>query len=121
MKKTFLLLFLAIFTSAGVFADDVSEGQALTIASDFAVRHVVPSRGARRAPAKVAPRLAHTVKSEVADKSNVYVVDLGGGQGFVVVSGESGTGDKILGYCDHGAFSYADAPVQFKTLPPAST
>ena len=37
MKKTFLLLFLAIFTSAGVFADDVSEGQALTIASDFAV------------------------------------------------------------------------------------
>ena len=116
MKKTFLLLFLAIFTSAGVFADDVSEGQALTIASDFAVRHVVPSRGARRAPAKVAPRLAHTVKSEVADKSNVYVVDLGGGQGFVVVSGESGTGDEILGYCDHGSFSYSDAPVQFKTL-----
>lgn len=116
MKKTFLLLFLAVFTSAGVFADDVSEGQALAIASEFAARHAAPSRGARRAPAKVAPRLAHTVKSEVADKSNVYVVDLGGGQGFVVVSGESGTGDKILGYCDHGAFSYADAPVQFKTL-----
>ncbi|MBO7069011.1 MAG: C10 family peptidase [Bacteroidaceae bacterium] len=51
-----------------------------------------------------------------SEKDNVYVINLGNEQGFVVVSGETGTEDEVLGYCDHGSFSYNDCPVQMQDL-----
>ena len=61
------------------------------------------------------PSLAYTVKSDVSDKDNVYVINYGNDMGFVVVSGETGT-DAILGYCDHGAFDYKNCPPQMKEV-----
>ena len=41
---------------------------------------------------------------------------MGNDQGFVLVSGETGTEDEVLGYCDHGSFDYDSCPVQMKDL-----
>ena len=117
MKKIFSLLIVALMATTSVFADDINVEQALQIAKKFAVNPSTQQLSKRRAPvAEVTPMLAHTLKSKVADKDNAYVVNLGNDQGFVIVSGESGTGDEILGYCDHGSFDYDKAPVQLKDL-----
>lgn len=117
MKKLFSLLIVALTATTSVFADDITVEQALQIAGQFANNPATQQLSKRRAPvAEITPMLAHTLKSKVADKDNAYVVNLGNNQGFVIVSGESGTGDNILGYCDHGSFSYEDCPVQLKDL-----
>ena len=95
-----------------VLADDVSVEQALQTARELGATR--PPKGELRATRW--PQLAHTVKSKLSDKTNVYVVNLGDDQGFVLVSGESRTPDAILGYCDHGSFCFADAPIQLKDL-----
>ncbi|MBR1463882.1 MAG: C10 family peptidase [Prevotella sp.] len=116
MKKLFL--FLAFFLSAAtMFADDISVQQALQIASQFATNKPTTQSKMRKVAAAVPnPSLAYAVKSDVSDKDNVYVINYGNDMGFVVVSGESGTGDEILGYCDHGAFDYANCPPQMKEV-----
>ncbi len=115
MKKLFLLL--ALFLSAStMLADDVTLEQALQTARQFAKHEVSKSPKARAVLAAATPRLAYSEKSKIAGKDNVYVINFGNDQGFVVVSGESGTSDEILGYCDHGAFEYEKAPVQLKGL-----
>lgn len=117
MKKIFSLLIVALMATTSLFADDITADQALQIANKFATSPVTQKLSKRRVPvAEATPILAHTLKSKVADKDNAYVVNLGNDQGFVIVSGESGTGDEILGYCDHGSFSYDKVPVQLKDL-----
>lgn len=118
MKKMLSLLVVAIFATTSLFAEDISIDQALQIARKFAKSPSTQQLSRRKAPmAEVTPTLAHAVRSKVAaEKDNVYIVNLGNDQGFVVVSGENGTGDEILGYCDHGSFSYDKAPVQLKDL-----
>ena len=118
MKKTVSLIFVLLFSAVYAVADDISREQALQIASQFVSHPSTQQLSRRRAPAQPAtPTLAHSMKSQVqAGKDNVYIVNLGNGQGFVVVSGESGTGDEVLGYCDHGTFSYDDCPVQLQDL-----
>ncbi|MBR1401652.1 MAG: C10 family peptidase [Prevotella sp.] len=115
MKKLFL--FLAFFLSAAtMFADDVTLEQALQTARQFA-KHEAPKRlKARGVFSAAPPQLAYIEKSKIVSKDNVYVINFGSDQGFVVVSGESGTGDEILGYCDHGAFEYDECPPQLKDL-----
>ena len=115
MRKLFLLL--AVFLSAStMFADDVTLEQALQTARQFAKHEASKSPKARAVLASATPRLAYSEKSKIAGKDNVYVINFGNGQGFVVVSGESGTSDEILGYCDHGAFDYDNCPPQLKDL-----
>ena len=115
MRKLFLLL--AVFLSAStMFADDVTLEQALQTARQFAKHEASKSPKARAVLASATPRLAYSEKSKIAGKDNVYVINFGNDQGFVVVSGETGTSDEILGYCDHGAFEYEKAPVQLKGL-----
>lgn len=118
MKKFFSLLILALLATTSLFADDITAQQALQIATSFAKSPATLQLSQRRASAaEVAPELAYAEHSKVTSgKDNVYVINLGNNQGFVIVSGESGTGDEILGYCDHGAFVYDKAPVQMKGL-----
>lgn len=108
-RQTILALLL-VFATSTILADDVSEEQALQTARAFALSSPTSH------PSPLTPRLAYTVKSEHLDKSNVYVVNLGNDQGFVVVSGETGTTAAVLGYCDQGTFSYDDAPCNLKAL-----
>jgi len=115
MKKLFLLLIL-VLSAATMFADDVTLEQALQTARQFAKHEAAKQPKARRALATSNPQLVYSEKSKIVGKDNVYVINFGNDQGFVVVSGESGTSDEILGYCDHGAFEYEKAPVQLKGL-----
>lgn len=120
MKKFLTLLLVSLFSAHTVLADDISVEQALEAASQFATAsqpNLAKVRG-YRAPRKApSPQLAHTMLSKVAvEKGNVYVINLGNDQGFVIVSGDDGTDEEILGYCDHGSFSYEDAPIQLKEL-----
>ena len=117
MKKTLILLLVALFATHTVLADDISLEQALQIASKFADSPQTQQLSKRRASRMTAePTLAYSVKSGVSAKDNVYVINLGNDQGFVIVSGEDGAEDVVLGYCDHGSFSYDDCPVQLKDL-----
>ncbi len=117
--KRFLLAIsiqLAVFS---LFAADITPQQALDIANTFVQKDKTAQANIRRAPAgtRIAPSIAHKMPSRVnAHKDNVYIINLGSNQGFVVVSGETGTTAEILGYCDHGSFNYEDAPIQFLDL-----
>lgn len=115
------ILAISIQLSAISFlmAADILPEQALQIANEFVQHDKTVQANIRRAPAgtRVNPSIAHKMPSRVAtDKDNVYIINLGGDQGFVVVSGETETVSEILGYCDHGSFNYEDAPVQMQDL-----
>ena len=117
MKKLFSLLIVALFATNTMLADDVSAEQALQIARQFAQSPQTQQLSHRKAPARpVEPTMAHVMRSKVEEKDNVYIVNLGNDQGFVIVSAEDGAEDVILGYCDHGSFSYDEAPIQLKDL-----
>ena len=115
-----LVIYLVIgLFSTSVLAADITPQQALDIANSFVQHDQVAQKAIRRAPAgtKIASSIAHKMPSRIAqNKDNVYIVNLGDNQGFVVVSGETGTTAEILGYCDHGSFNYDDAPIQLKDL-----
>lgn len=118
MKRIIYLLSLVLLAVNAAWADDISVEQALQIASRFSA---IPTQGgaARAKSAKattVEPRLAHAVKSKTSQKDNVYVINLGDNQGFVIVAGDDGADAEVLGYCDHGSFEYDKAPVQLKSL-----
>lgn len=111
------LAIAAMFVSTAVLADDVSAEQALQIARQFAQSPQTQQLSRRLAPAKpIKPTMAHVMRSKESQRDNVYVVNLGNDQGFVIVSGEDGADDVVLGYCDHGSFSYDNCPVQLKDL-----
>lgn len=118
MKRILSLFIISLVMINSALADDISADKALQIASQFAKGSTVAKSGASRAPiVQFTPTLAHSIKSRVsAGKDNVYVINLGNDQGFVIVSGEDGADSEVLGYCDHGSFNYADAPVQFLDL-----
>ena len=118
MKKILSLFIISLVMISSAMANDISADKALQIASQFAKGSTVAKSGASRAPiVQFTPTLAHSMKSRVsAGKDNVYVINLGNDQGFVIVSGEDGAVSEVLGYCDHGSFNYADAPVQFLDL-----
>ena len=120
MKKILTLLTLLLFSANALLADDISVEQALQAAQQFATasQSGLSKVKGYRAPRKtMVPQLSHAIPSKVdVEKDNVYVINLGNNQGFVIVSGETGTQDDILGYCDHGSFNYDDAPIQLKEL-----
>ena len=115
MKEILSLFIISTMMISSALADDISAEKALQIATQFANSAATAKSHGNRAPA--VPTLAHSMKSRVsAGKDNVYVINLGNDQGFVIVSGEDGAVSEVLGYCDHGSFNYADAPVQFLDL-----
>ena len=116
MKKLLFLLTVALFATTYVMAEDISAEQALQIAKEFAASPSTQKIARRSAPMNVSPMLAYTIKSKATGKDNVYAVNLGDDQGFVIVSGESSADAYVLGYCDHGSFSFDDAPIQLKDL-----
>ncbi len=103
-----LFLFLAY---SGAFAASVSEREALNIALQFQQKQT-------RSILRNTPVL-HLVSIEsstaVTTPSNpaFFVFNIGEGQGFVIVSGETGT-KTILGYSDNGRFPEAHTPDNLK-------
>jgi len=119
MKKQLITLIAVLFTMNSAQADDVSPAQALSTARQFATTSTVRQlKARRRAPsAPTEPVVAYTMKSKGATgKDNLYIINYGADQGFVIISGESGTEAEVVGYCDHGSFAYDEAPIQLKDL-----
>lgn len=119
MRRILALVFSLQLSVISLLAADITPQEALDIANQFVQKDKTAQQAIRRAPAgtKIAPTIAHKMPSRVnAQKDNVYIINLGDDQGFVIVAGESGAISDILGYCDHGSFSYEDAPVQFLDL-----
>jgi len=117
--RRFLLAISIQLSVTSLFAADILPQEAIRIANDFVQHDQTAKANIRKAPAgtKVSPSIAHKMPSRVAaDKDNVYIINLGGDQGFVVVSGETGAEAEILGYCDHGSFNYDEAPIQLQDL-----
>lgn len=117
--RRFLLAISLQLSVISLLAADITPQQALDIANQFVQKDKTAQKAIHRAPAgtKIAPTIAHKMPSRIAqNKDNVYIVNLGNNQGFVVVSGETGTDADVLGYCDHGSFNYDDAPIQLKDL-----
>lgn len=115
MKKMLSLLVIVLLAINGVFAEDISIDQALQIAREFSTKPSTQQLSRRKAAKPIMPTLAYTQRSK-AGKGNVYVINLGSDQGFVIVSGVSAGEDEVLGYCDHGSFNLFNAPVQLKDL-----
>lgn len=119
MRRILLAISIQLSAISFLMAADITPNEAIRIANDFVQHDQTAKANIRKAPAgtKVSPTIAHKMPSRVAqNKDNVYIINLGGNQGFVVVSGETGAETEILGYCDHGSFNYEDAPVQFLDL-----
>lgn len=115
MKKMLSLLVIALLALNDVYAEDISIDHALQIARQFVTSPSTKQLARGNTPKPITPTLAYTQKSKVG-KDNVYVINLGNNQGFVIVSGVSAGEDEVLGYCDHGSFSLFNAPVQLKDL-----
>ncbi len=120
MKKLMTFLLLALLAVDTVMAEDVNREQAQQIAVQFAANsqpRLAKTRGYRAPRQAAQPQVAYSLRSEVdQSKNNVYVVNLGNDQGFVVVAGEGTADALVMGYCDHGSFDYQTAPVQLKDL-----
>ncbi|MCQ2223505.1 MAG: C10 family peptidase [Bacteroidaceae bacterium] len=117
MKKIIHLLLVSLFAIQSAWADDISKEKAQSIAKRFMQQNALNLAKSRKAPVKsvmTEPSLAYTLTSK--GRNNVYVYNLGGDGGFVIVSGETGTDDEVLGWCDHGSFDYDQAPDQLKFL-----
>lgn len=114
-----LSVLMALFVAIGnAWADDITPEQALQIALRFTESNP-QTRARAKAQAKVPsaqPRLAHAVKSKSSQKDNVYVINLGENQGFVIVAGDDGADNEVLGYCENGTFEFDKAPIQMKEL-----
>ena len=118
MRKLCSLLIAATMVSS-LFAENISEQQALEIAGKFVKYEQLAKSDNSKAAANEEYTLSMAYKMPsivLKNTNNVYIVNIGDDQGFVIVSGESGTEVDVLGYCDHGSFNYADVPVQLQDL-----
>lgn len=103
MKK-FLCLFVSLFVSAIMFADHVTEQQALQKAQQF-----MKGKNLSAASTKAFSRGG----SKEADAFYIFNAENNGG--FVIVSGDDRT-TEILGYSDHGRIDLESAPSDLKWL-----
>lgn len=115
MKKTLALIWV-LLTFCNIYADDVSVEQARQIAAQFA-----NSQSGRRkikiADHNIAQQVqtAYTMCSE-GQTADLYVFNIGQDDGFVIVSGNDGTKDAVLGYSFNGSFDYDKAPGSAKFM-----
>lgn len=117
--RRLLPIIVTAFVAVNLLAADITPQEALNIANTFVQKDKTVQTNIRKAPAGTCakPTIAHKMPSRVAaNKDNVYIINLGDNQGFVVVSGETGTTADILGYCDHGSFDIDNVPLPFLDL-----
>lgn len=106
--RQIILTFLAASTAVAAFAHPISPGEAQSIASEF----FNSGSGPKRAPKAV--KMAPT-DAKHQDAQPYYVFNSEGGDGFVIVSGDT-RARKILGYSDKGTFSKEHMPPQLEWL-----
>ncbi len=108
MKKIVLLIALFALCSQNIDAKSVSVDQAMAIAK----QQLAPSTKLNASNAKMT--LSYTAIS-LKGQNDYYVFNRGGGQGYVIVSGDDMT-DPVLAYSDRGSFNLNDAPEALKIM-----
>ena len=116
MRRSLISLFFVLLASCAVWADEIHTERALRIAEQFAESAASFGTRAKLRAKRGELQLAHTIKSKSTQQDNVYVINLGSGGGFIVVAGDDRADSEVLGYCDHGSFDYAVAPIQLRYL-----
>ncbi|MBP5392555.1 MAG: C10 family peptidase [Bacteroidaceae bacterium] len=106
MKKLLTLL-LALFCVAGVWAEDVTEEQALEQALEF-LTNTPATPGSPRHTSSGTPQLVAAKKV-----SGLYVFNIKNNGGFVIVSNDDRT-RPILGYSDRGNVNPSEMPDNMK-------
>lgn len=115
MKKTTLMLALVLLPTL-LWAQSVSQNEALQIAERFFAQQSSSTNAQTRRAAKVEEMSVSYTATKEGGNAALYVINRGSDDGFVVVSGSANTDYPVLGWSDKGAFDYDKAPVQLKDL-----
>ena len=115
INHSILLLILLVLPQM-VFAQQISEGEAMSKAMSFFAEHSTAQSGIKKAPSQGSSNqitLAYTAGD--SNTNFFYVYNRGENGGFVIVGGDE-VAQEILAYSDHGHFDYTQAPANFKNL-----
>ena len=105
-KKAILTITLGIAAFTAALADRIPENKAVAIAHDFVNRSI---------KSKAMRNIRTDEKITVASKTDGhYVLNIGNGNGFVVVAGNDIAKNIILGYSDNGKFNSDSIPENMK-------
>lgn len=105
------LSLLLLLSCQVAFAQPVSQDVALSRAQLF-LEHL-SDKPSRCAPRQTACQLSLAHTATYRSVTTYYVFNISDEQGFVIVGGDK-SAYEILGFCDHGSFSYDLAPDNFK-------
>ena len=107
LARAAMLLFIAVFGTSGLWAEDVTAEQAREEAMSFLTHRSTSPNGLRRAPG-VKPQL--TLQGKV---SGLYVFNVNANDGYVIVSNDDRT-LPVLGFSDTGSFDPDRMPENMK-------
>ena len=107
MKKSILLLLIAVLASPGIMAEQRTASEAQNVANNYlrtkATHHLL-------GVSAQAPQLSLSMTGTSADnKVDYYVFNNGKDNGFIIVSGDDKAA-PVLGYSDSGSFDANDIP-----------
>ena len=107
MKKSILLLLIAVLASPGIMAEQRTASEAQNVANNYlltkATHHLL-------GVSTQAPQLSLSMTGTSADnKVDYYVFNNGKENGFIIVSGDDKAA-PVLGYSDSGSFDANDIP-----------
>ncbi len=112
MRKITSFVLMIILSFGFTFAQSISQNEAENIAKTFLVKSSSTSL-MQRAPAKIDLELAfEKIDNEKPSERLIYVYNIKGGNGFVLVSADKRT-KKILGYSKTGSFDSKNIPTNF--------
>ena len=97
LARAAMTLFLVLFGTSGLWAEDVTAEQAREEAMNFLTQRTTSPNGLRRAPG-VKPQL--TLQGKV---SGLYVFNVNANDGYVIISSDDRT-TPVLGFSDTGSF-----------------
>ena len=107
MKKSLILCILLLICYLSVYANQIDEARAITIAYEFMSGN---GGSMQRAPLSISNSLtlSHTVSN--ADGNLLYVFNRGDSNGYVIVAGDDAVSNQVLGYSDEGSFDFDNIP-----------
>ena len=112
-KRRFLIMVLFAFVGIQAFAEQIDQKQAVQIAVEFMNQKAEKSSSFQKMKDGEMV-VSHVIKSQMGEP-DIYILNAREkGKGFVILSGDTQTGDAVLGYSDTGEFDYENAPANAK-------
>lgn len=112
-KRRFLIMVLFAFVGIQAFAEQIDQQQAMQIAVEFMNQKAEKSSSFMKMKDGEMV-VSHVIKSQKGEP-DIYILNAREkGKGFVILSGDTQTGDVVLGYSETGEFDYENAPANAK-------